>query len=350
MRASHVAMFLLVSGAAAQPLARQSFEVASIRKNGTCAGVQRRTSPGRLDLSCFSVRELLMLSYGSLQGDPFRAAVIRVLGGPGWIDDEHYDVSAKAAGPALRQEMVGPMLIGLLKDRLHLKAHTEPRDTPVYELKLTGGPSKLRSTREGSCKPVDMEDLPKSGDHTRYCGLGGFHVESGTVIADWYGVTMAELASRALSIYAGEYVVDHTGLDGRFDIHLEFRRAEGLRVNGVEVSSGESDSAAPTIFTALQRLGLKLVPARAPIDVVVVDQVQRPSENWSSKAAGPIPDETRSRVRRLHPLWRYSTIVIYEKAIGVRWLCYHSVSRTLRGPNFARAGQTHRQGIRSRFH
>jgi uncharacterized protein (TIGR03435 family) len=171
------------------------------------------------------------------------------------------------------------MLIALLEDRFHLKAHTEPRDTPVYALRLIEGPSKLRSTQEGSCKPIDLEDLPKSGDQTRYCGSERSHVEGGTVIAEWYGVTMAELASRSLTPYAGNYVLDQTGLNGRFDIHLEFRRNETLRVNGVEVSSGESESGAPTIFTALHGLGLKLVPGKAPIDVVVIDSVERPSEN-----------------------------------------------------------------------
>jgi uncharacterized protein (TIGR03435 family) len=123
-----------------------------------------------------------------------------------------------------------------------------------------------------------MEDLPKPGDQTRYCGLDYSHFESGTVIAEWYGLTMAELARR-LPIYAGNYVVDQTGLNGRFDIHLEFRRSAPVRVNGVEVSSGESESGAPTISTALRGLGLKLVPAKAPIDVVVIDSIERPSEN-----------------------------------------------------------------------
>jgi uncharacterized protein (TIGR03435 family) len=73
--------------------------------------------------------------------------------------------------------------------------------------------------------------------------------------------------------------VDQTGLNGRFDIHLEFRRNETLRVNGILVSSGESESGAPTIFTALHGVGLKLVPGKAPIDVVVIDSTERPSEN-----------------------------------------------------------------------
>jgi len=281
MRAPRIAVFLLAGYAAAQPVAWRSFDVASIKKNANaaCRGGLPRPSPGRLDFVCTSVRELLVRSYGSLHGDPFHIGTIRVLGGPSWIDNERYDISAKAEGPVPLREMIGPMLIGLLEDRFHLKAHIEPRETPVFELRLMEGPSRLRPTEEGSCKPIDMENLPKSGDQTRYCGIGHSHEEGGTVIEELYGVTMAELASRVLPIYAGDYVVDHTGLNGRFDIHLEFRRSVPLRVNGVEVSSGESESGAPTIFTALHGFGLKLAPAKAPIDVVVVDQIQRPSEN-----------------------------------------------------------------------
>ena len=219
-----------------------------------------------------------MTTYGSLQGDPLHAGTIRVLGGPGWIDDERYDLSAKAEDRPPLQEMLGPMLLALLEDRFQLKAHTEPRDMQVYALGLAEGPRKLQLTPEDSCKPLDLENPPKRDDPAHYCGLERSHEDGGAYISDWYGVTMAELAGRSLTPYAGNYVVDQTGLNGRFDIHLEFRRNDTLRVNGVEVSS-DSESGAPTIFTALHALGLKLIPAKAPIDVVVIDRIERPSEN-----------------------------------------------------------------------
>jgi uncharacterized protein (TIGR03435 family) len=280
MRASQIVVFLLASCAAAQPLARRSFDGASIKKNATCRfGNRPRPTPGRLEFPGASVRELLVTAYGSLQGDPLHRGTIQVVGGRSWIDNERYDVSAKVEGGAPLQERMGPMLIGLLEDRFQLKAHTEPRDMSVYALRLVEGPAKLHSAAEGSCKPIDMENLPGYGDPTHYCGLERSHIENGTILSQSYGITMSELASRALTVYAGNYVVDQTGLNGRFDIHLEFRRSVPQSVNGVEISSGESESGAPTIFTALREVSLKLVPVKAPIDVVVVDQVQRPSEN-----------------------------------------------------------------------
>jgi uncharacterized protein (TIGR03435 family) len=274
-----VSAFLLATGAAAQTPARTAFEVATIKRNPDCQRGQRRPSPGRLDFTCVSIRELLVVAYSAMSGDVVNIGTLRVLGGPGWIDNERYDLSAKADGRAPVPQMVGPMLIALLEDRLQLKAHTEPRDTPVFALTLAEGPRKLQPAAEGSCKPLDLENVAARDTTARYCGFGTSRIEGGTVIADSYGITMGELASRVLPIQAGRLVVDRTGLTGRFDIHLEFRRSGTARVNG-EVPTDEPESAAPTIFAVLQqRLGLKLTPATVPIDVVVIDRIERPSGN-----------------------------------------------------------------------
>jgi uncharacterized protein (TIGR03435 family) len=273
-----VSAFLLATGAAQTP-ARTAFEVATIKRNPDCRRGQRRPSPGRLDFTCVSIRELLVVAYSAMSGDVVNIGTLRVLGGPGWIDNERYDLSAKADGRAPVPQMVGPMLIALLEDRLQLKAHTEPRDTPVFALTLAEGPRKLQPAAEGSCKPLDLENVAARDTTARYCGFGTSRIEGGTVIADSYGITMGELASRVLPIQAGRLVVDRTGLTGRFDIHLEFRRSGTARVNG-EVPTDEPESAAPTIFAVLQqRLGLKLTPATVPIDVVVIDRIERPSGN-----------------------------------------------------------------------
>ena len=94
---------------------------------------------------------------------------------------------------------------------------------------------------------------------------------------------MDELAGRMLPRLVGRPVVNRTGLEGRYDLHFEFTRTPPL---GVALLNGQpgpapppSDSAAPSIFTALQGLGLKLTPDKAPLDVIVIDTVERPSEN-----------------------------------------------------------------------
>jgi uncharacterized protein (TIGR03435 family) len=281
---------IFVSAVAAQPPARRSFEVATIKKSPDCRSARRRPSPGRLDFACVSLREVLVNAYGALQGDPMPNVAMDVLGGPSWIDSERYDLLAKAEDRPSVNEMLGPMLIGLLEDRFHLKAHIEPRETSVFALRLVEGSQSfalgtakdsqsLQPAAEGSCQLINLEALPQAGDRTHYCGYGRWRNEGGTEIGDLYGNTMADLARRVLPIEVGLRVVDQTGLSGRFDIHLEFRRTIPVRVNGVEVANGAGESTARTVFTALQRLGLKLISTKAPVDVVVIDSIERPSEN-----------------------------------------------------------------------
>jgi uncharacterized protein (TIGR03435 family) len=112
----------------------------------------------------------------------------------------------------------------------------------------------------------------------RYCGYGTSRSEAGMMIADWYGITMRQLAARVLPPQAGRLVVDRTGLTERFDVHLEFRPAP-VRVNGVLTESSEPEAGGPNIFEALERMGLKLKPVKAPVDVVVIDHIERPAEN-----------------------------------------------------------------------
>jgi uncharacterized protein (TIGR03435 family) len=91
---------------------------------------------------------------------------------------------------------------------------------------------------------------------------------------------MDEFTGRMLANQVDRPVIDKTGLTGRFDIHLEFARdMTGMMLNGNSQPPPMADSGAPSIFTAIQQLGLKLSADKAPIDVIVVDSAQKPSEN-----------------------------------------------------------------------
>jgi uncharacterized protein (TIGR03435 family) len=106
-------------------------------------------------------------------------------------------------------------------------------------------------------------------------------MKAGVSILEVGGATMEEFAGRILSGQAGRPVVDKTGLTGRYDLHLEYTRDDSVRLNGMsQPVPPPSDSAGPSIFTALQeQLGLKLSPDKAPLNVVVIDAVQKPTEN-----------------------------------------------------------------------
>ncbi len=274
---------------------RAAFEVASIKLNKNCGAgaVLPRISPGGITLPCLSVRILIRLAYSAFNGADLNARLMQVLNGPGWIDTDRYDISAKPEAKASAAEMA-PMLQTLLEDRFNLKVHKEPRDTPVYELTVAEQNPKLRPSKDGDCIPIDLTNLsgarPKPGDPApNYCGGGRMRMSGDVMSADWDGITMAELAGRMLPAYVDRPVVDRTGLTGRFNVHLEFvppRPVGPIFLNGQEMpapapgAEAPAEPSGPSIFTALQKqLGLRLSPGKDPLDVIVVDRVERPSEN-----------------------------------------------------------------------
>ncbi len=202
-----------------------------------------------------SLNDLVMFAY-NLRG-------LQLSGGPAWgirgeLDkSELYQVTAKAAGdppPALDQFRL--MLQTLLTDRFHLEVHHVQKDLPVYNLVVNRGGPKLRESPAGT----------KSTANVRARGNRGIHIEA-------TGMTMPNLVGNQLSGYSGRPVFDKTGLTGSYDFTLDFY-VESLAAGPDAVPEG------PSLLTALQEeLGLKLEPATAPFDTVVIDHAERPSEN-----------------------------------------------------------------------
>jgi uncharacterized protein (TIGR03435 family) len=271
----------------AQPAQRPSFEVASIKPSpANCSpGRSSGATPGRIEMSCVTVRNLIRGAYGGLAGDQLAARMMDVAGGPAWLDTDHFDISAKADGPARAAEMIGPMLQALLEERFQLKMHLEPRETSVYALTVAKGGPKLTPAKEGSCVPLDLNN-PELWRTARVtpCGLPRMASKSGMTTLDAPGTTMEELAGRVLPSTTNRPVVDKTGLTGRYDVHLEFSREMPpgrVTLDGVpQPAQPTGEAAGPSIFTALQdQLGLKLSSDKAPINVIVVDSVQKPAAN-----------------------------------------------------------------------
>jgi uncharacterized protein (TIGR03435 family) len=283
MFARAVAILFLTGLLSAQPPQRPAFEVATIKLNPSCTpSGGPPPSPGRLDIKCSNLRELIRGAYGIFAGEKIASRMMDVVGGPGWLDSDRFDLSAKAEGAAGVQKMVGAMLQSLLEERFQLKVHVEPRDKPVYLLTVAKGTPKLTPSKEGSCVPLDLNNLPKPGAPQQvYCGMPRTSFKNGAFSADVVGATMDEFTGRMLANQVDRPVIDKTGLTGRFDIHLEFARdMTGMMLNGNSAPPPPpNDSGAPSIFTAIQQLGLKLSPDKAPIDVIVVDSAQKPSEN-----------------------------------------------------------------------
>jgi uncharacterized protein (TIGR03435 family) len=250
------------------PGAASVFEVASIKPSAsTDPRALVLAVPGRLLMENFAARTLIFLAYG--------VADYQLAGGPSWIRSDRYDVEAKAEGDPTVRQMEGPMLQALLVERFKLAVHRETQQLPVYELTRAGGKAKLQPTQEGTCIAYSLDAVPPSAAaalNTKFCGIGS--PQNGTNRAlDGKGVSMAALAN-AIARTVQRSVIDKTGLTGTYDLHLQWTDAPLNNTPAHETSDG------PSIFTAVtDQLGLKLESAKGPVEVIVIDHMERPSEN-----------------------------------------------------------------------
>ena len=194
---------------------------------------------------------------------------LRILNEPEWVKSDRYDVLAKSAAAASvgvrsQQQMIGDqtqldlMLRALLEERLHLKVHRETKILPVYELVV----SKSGMLTQGNCADA--------------CRTSDFGQKGADLTVDGEAMSATELAG-TLSMVLDRPVIDLTGVKGTFDVHLQWTPDPG-EVGGSDITSiGESSG---SIFTVLkERLGLKLQRANGPVEVLVIDHVERPTAN-----------------------------------------------------------------------
>lgn len=239
--------------AAAQQPAAPRFEVASVKlvtgqTNGS-SGI--KTAHGRLDATNVTVQRCIIGAWG--------VSPSQVVGGPDWINTERFDISAKADQLTEDDAVFNLMLRGLLAERFHLALHTETRTMQAYVLELTkGGPNTaaLKKTAE-----------PDSADSATT--TNGTNTETGITARK----TSMDLFGRVLSRELRQPVIDRTGLAGQFDFKLTWT-PDRMR------SGAPTDSDSPTVFTAIQdQLGLRLRSEKVPVEVLVIDHAEKPSDN-----------------------------------------------------------------------
>jgi bla regulator protein blaR1 len=254
----------------AQP--EKAFDVASIKPNagGGGRGNLGARPGGRFQVDNQTVRGLIQMAYNLRD--------FQISGGPPWIKSERYDIEAKAEGDPSRQQIEGPMLQALLKDRFQLKLHRETRELPVFGLVAAKGGPRLKPTKlEGDC--AALYEKAKCAD-----------IRKGPSMLDVTAIRIEDFIE-VLSSILGRVVINRTGFQGMFDAHLEFApddTAFAGSLGSVRASGGGRDgrgggavtSDRPPISTALQeQLGLRLESTKGPVEVVVVDSVDRPSVN-----------------------------------------------------------------------
>ncbi|HEY9463839.1 MAG TPA: TIGR03435 family protein [Vicinamibacterales bacterium] len=289
--------------------------VASVKKSAGGLGAQMRIAPGMISANGVPVRLLMRQAFGQLQD-------FQLIGGPDWISSDRFDIEAKIEGGAPMTPLVLQSVIRqILEERFALKTHRETRELPIYALMVArsdgrlgpnlkpsstecstmmsqrgrgpapggapgpdarGGVAITRSGpppdgrggpgRAGGPPPFDFDAPPVCGQRG-----GGF----GRLRAG--GTTMADFATM-ISGTAQRVVIDKTRLTGYYDIALTYTPTGDQLPQGAPPPGAPApppiDPDGPSFFTAIQeQLGLKLDNQRGPVDVVVIDSIQQPTEN-----------------------------------------------------------------------
>jgi uncharacterized protein (TIGR03435 family) len=247
----------------AQSAPRKQFEVASIKKNVAGGGPSFGAQPGgRLIATNNPARNFIQNAYD--------VRPYQVLGAPDWMRADRYDIEAKTEANTTFAQMM-PMLQMLLEDRFKLKIHRETREMPVFVLTLAKGGIKvpLSSTVCTTFNPNAPPPAPPAdGTPVRWCNNLMSGAGAGNTRWRAQNVGMDGIVG-ALSSVLGRRVIDQTGFTGRIDVDVAFSN-----------DPAPGDDVPPVLSTVLQdQLGLKLDSAKGPVDVLVIDHIERPSEN-----------------------------------------------------------------------
>ena len=291
--------------------------VASVKKNAGGFGTQMRIAPGMISANGVPVRLLMRQAFGQLQD-------FQLVGGPPWINSDRFDIEAKLEGGGpVNPQVIQSILRQILEERFALKVHRETRELPIYALVVARsdgrlGPNLTPTAPEcttlltsrgrgpapdgrggpgpdgrgavmvgrgvapdgrggpgragGPPQPLDFDAPPVCGQRG-----GGF----GRMRAG--GTTMEQFATM-ISGTAQRVVIDKTGLTGYYDIALTYTPTGDQLPQGAPPPGAPApppiDPDGPSFFTAIQeQLGLKLDSQRGPVEVVVIDSIQQPTEN-----------------------------------------------------------------------
>ncbi|HUI77468.1 MAG TPA: TIGR03435 family protein [Bryobacteraceae bacterium] len=253
-----------------------TFEVASIKPSaGEFRGTVIQAQPGGgLRVIGATVKALVAYTYNVRD--------FQISGGPDWVNSDRYNIVAKpqrSTGPedlsdALRSlsaeqrktynEQMGQRVQALMADRFHLMVHRETKEQPVYTLVISKNGSKLQ--------PAAASDAP-----------GRIRMGRGELTGE---AVQVQMLAAALANVVDRPVIDKTGLSGNFNLKLEWTPDPGQSPGNPgpppagAAAQPPSDPNRPSIFTALQeQLGLRLESDKGPVEMIVIDHVEKPSEN-----------------------------------------------------------------------
>lgn len=308
---------------ASQTQQKPSFEVVSVKPSPPMTGGPIRVGGGaqgdRFVMSSATLRMLLQMAYQRAGNTPL-SGQMQIIGGPGWMESDRYDVQATAdcSGGAIPRERLQLMVQSMLEERFQLKAHMETRELPIYNLLVAKDGPKIKPSEDQTPMPFLAAGPPRPCDSTSTAaappappppppGGRGFPFDPGSppprgsvrMMSSPTGMTLQATAMPIANMVGllqqqlGRTIVDKTDLKGLFDFKLTYS-PEGLSdplfgrggplppSGGAPAGPSPVPAAAdpvPSIFTAIQELGLRLESSKGPVEVLVIESVQKPTEN-----------------------------------------------------------------------
>jgi uncharacterized protein (TIGR03435 family) len=274
MRYSGVALFIVILSSSWRVVSAQSptgvptdlkFEVATLKpsqplqpNDGGPFGI--RSAPGGVRYLAGQCPLNIMLTVA------FHIKTDQILGAPAWIASDRFDMNAKAEKPSTIDEL-HMMLINLLVERFHMKFHMEKKELPLYALSVDKDGPKLPNKHDGPEESgrtwidVEVKRFPQATWHATYSPMS------------YFVFRLSQIMDRP--------VVNLTNLPGTYDFDLSFTRElppnipETAMINGAPI-----DTSGPTIYEALRKqLGLKLERQKGPVEIMVIDHMEKLSEN-----------------------------------------------------------------------
>lgn len=279
-----------------QDAALPKFEVASIKKHVDDNSGNMMVRLGGPDVGRYTptnVNLKLLIEFA------YNLKDFQLSGGPGWVNSDRYDVNAKVEDSTVeqlkklpnekQQDQMRLMVRALLADRFKLKLSHQTKEMPVYALVPAKSGTKLKESPPPD--PQSATDTPQMGSRVAMGKDGRPILPRGTWSLSMRNGSEMTMTGNAIPISSltdllgrqlGREVVDQTGLKGVYDVTLQYtqdmRSGNGMMINGGPPA--EQADSGPSLFTALQeQLGLKLESTKGPVDTLVIESAEQPSEN-----------------------------------------------------------------------
>jgi uncharacterized protein (TIGR03435 family) len=256
--------------------ARPEFAVTSVKPNHTGCCTTFGAGNGGSGGKNVTLKILVAFAY--------RIQQFQVSGGPRWVDSDRFDIEGKAENPKADPDQLRLMLRSLFEDRFKLKVHRETKQSPVYALVVEKGGLKIKLSSDQTSEDVNGPSPPGAGPNRGAIRIGVGNLVGNAVTLSWFATMLSQRMDRL--------IVDKTNLPGRFDIQLQWTPSPGenpfdpggnkLPPTIIDASGKtvQADPSGPSIFSAIQeQLGLRLESAKAPVELLVIDHVEKPSEN-----------------------------------------------------------------------